>query len=136
MTPLYPPGPANVPKDLTRPTARYRAEVVLVLVSLLVTLLLYLALVAGSAWLCWWLLTAPWPARLERGYLFLRIAAIFCSGLLFLYLLKGLFKGSRPDESLYLEITEADQPDLFAFIRQLCAETRAPFPIEFSSRRR
>src|SRR5262249_35948718 len=128
MNALYPSGPVNVPKDFTQPTARYRWEVTVVMVSLLLSLALYLVLVAGSTWLCYVLVTAPWPIRAGNGYVFLRIVAIICSGLLALYLVKGLFKGSHQDESLLLEITEADQPELFKFIRQICADTGAPVP--------
>jgi Zn-dependent protease with chaperone function len=128
MNSLYPPGPANVSKEFTQPTARYRWEVALVLVSLLLSLVLYLILVAGSAWLCYFLVTAPWPMRADGWYVFWRIVFIISAGMLSLYLVKGLFKGSHQDQSLLLEITEADQPDLFAFIRQICAETGAPFP--------
>src|SRR5262249_38644249 len=126
ITSLYPPGPADVPRDFTRPTARHRLQVVIVLVSLFLSLLLYLALVAGSGWLCYYSVTAPWPARTDRGYVIFRLIGIVCSGLLFLYLLRGLFKGSRQDQTLLFEITEKDQPLLFAFIRQVCADTRAP----------
>ena len=34
----------------------------------------------------------------------------------------------RFDEDDYLEITEREQPELYAFIRRLCSEVRAPFP--------
>lgn len=128
MDHLYPPSPAHVPRDLTRPTRKYRLQVVLVLLSLLLSFALYLALIVGSGWLCYWLVTAPWPARREGGYAVIRIAGIIGSGLLFLYLVKGLFKTSSQDDSLLVEITEEDQPDLFAFIRRVCAEARAPFP--------
>src|SRR5262245_3627853 len=128
MNDFYPPGPASVPPDFTRPTGRYRLQVLLVLVSLTLSLLLYLALLVGSAWLCYKLVTMPWPRNAEGGYALLRIAGIICSALLFLYLFKGLFKGSRQDRSLLVEITEEDQPELFAFIRRICAETGAPFP--------
>lgn len=128
MTPLYPPGPMQVPADLTRPSSRYRLQVVLVLVSLAVTLLLYLALLIGSAWLCKVSLTAPWPDRVDRGYLFLRVAAILCSGLLFLYLLKGLFKRSQVGGDWLVEVTADEQPELFAFIHRVCADTGAPRP--------
>jgi Zn-dependent protease with chaperone function len=128
MKPLFPPRPAAAPVDLTRPSRRYRLRVVLVLVSLLLTLVLYVALVIGSAWLCYWLVTAPWPARVERGYLFVRIAAIVCSGLLFLYLLKGLFKRSQVGGDWMVEIQPREQPELFDFIYRVCAETGAPRP--------
>ena len=42
--------------------------------------------------------------------------------------MKGLFKRSRVDPGVRVEVTEAEQPNLFAFIRQLCKETGAPFP--------
>lgn len=45
---LYPPSPANVPPDLTRPSGDYRLRVFVVLVSLFAFLLLYLALTVGS----------------------------------------------------------------------------------------
>ncbi len=128
MKTLFPPGPANVPKDFTQPSARYRWEVAIVLISLLLSLALYLVLVAGSVWLCYFLATAPWPMRAGGWYVFIRIVVIISAGMLSLYLVKGLFKGSHQDQSLLLEVTEADQPDLFAFIRQICAETGAPFP--------
>ena len=50
------------------------------------------------------------------------------SGLIFLFMVKGLFKRSRQDAGSRVEVTEAAQPELFAFIRKLCADTRAPFP--------
>jgi hypothetical protein len=43
-------------------------------------------------------------------------------------LLKGLFKRSQEEKGLHREITEDEHPELFEFIRQLCAELRSPFP--------
>lgn len=51
------------------------------------------------------------------------VSAVLC-----LFLVKGFFKGQRVDPSLRVEITESEQPVLFAFIRRLCRETQAPFP--------
>jgi Zn-dependent protease with chaperone function len=50
------------------------------------------------------------------------------SGLLCLFLIKGFVKRSRADATRRLEVTEQDQPALFAFLRQLCRDTGAPFP--------
>src|SRR5262249_27733349 len=41
---------------------------------------------------------------------------------------KGLFKHQRVDRSLYVEVKENDQPELFGFIRRLARDTGAPFP--------
>ena len=48
--------------------------------------------------------------------------------MLFLFLVKGLFKRHRTDLSELTEISEREQPELYAFIRRLCRELKAPFP--------
>ncbi len=128
MASLYPSSPKNVPADFTEPSTRYEWQVVFVLGSLLLTLLLYLALVAGSGYLFYYLLAQPWSLSRRGGGIVLRILGLFCSGMLFLYLFKGLFKHQRRPMEGLVEVTEKDQPDLFAFLRQLCAETGAPVP--------
>lgn len=149
---LYPPNPAAVPPDLTRPPASYRTRVVVVLLSLAVFVGVYLGLTAGSAYACYWCFAAlgddsPRPAAgpPPRGYsarsassarpgradgrsgFWLFVGGV-SAGLLGLFLVKGLFKRSRGGEGTRVEVTEADQPALFAFIRRLCRDTRAPFP--------
>lgn len=258
----YPPAPASVPPDLTTPTSGYRLRVIVVLTSLFLFVLLYLGLVAGSAYVCYYAFFAPerasepraiiqglfqqigkveqqvskvyndaleqskrgmmddarflqvlerdllppWRAERQRlagmeglppeeqrfveqfsRYVQLReegwellsrairqndlvlaeqgkgkseeadrlatqisaegaryaslsrpekresrgwlVIAGIASGLLCLFLMKGFFKWRRIDPSMRrVEVTEKRQPILFAFIRQLCRDTRAPFP--------
>ncbi|MBA4187788.1 MAG: hypothetical protein C0467_07190 [Planctomycetaceae bacterium] len=153
---LYPPTPASVPVDLTKPSANYRSRVLLVLACLLLFVGIYLCLTAGSAYACYacfaWLAEdeprpTPLPAqqinprtgyrtapaqqvrqqRSEKPVVWLFIGGI-ASGLLFLFLVKGLFKRSQYDPGVRVEVTEIEQPTLFAFIRQLCKDTGAPFP--------
>ncbi|HYH66009.1 MAG TPA: M48 family metallopeptidase, partial [Urbifossiella sp.] len=50
------------------------------------------------------------------------------SGLLCLFMVKGLFKSGSRNTSIKVEVTEAEQPELFAFIRKVCRDTRAPVP--------
>ena len=45
-----------------------------------------------------------------------------------LFMVKGFFKRSNRNPGLRVELTEENEPDLFAFIRKLCHDTRAPFP--------
>src|SRR5262245_56251452 len=145
---LYPHGPANVPPYLTAPTRSYKTRVLIVLVSLFVFVALYIGLVVGSAYFSYWSFTQmaapedqPRPVRTKYGYSNSRTAPRenrdsrgwwfvpgICSGLLCLFLVKGFFKRQRADSSMRVEITEKEQPDLFAFIRRLCQETKAPFP--------
>ena len=123
----YPPSVENVPRNLTTPTREYRLWVVVVLVSLLVFLAFYLMLVAATGYLLYLAVIYP-IERFNQATLLLKFGAVACAGMLFLFVLKGLFKRQHSDRSHYLEITEAQHPDLYAFIRQLCRETRAPFP--------
>ncbi len=153
----YPPSPANVPPDLTRPSKSYRTRVIIVLASLFVFVIIYLGLTIGSAYTCYYCIAwlaeeEPKPAFMppaqqpsgsrggrsappvrsnrtttEKPVFGLIIGSIF-SGLLCLFLVKGLFKRSRVDPGMRIEVTEAEQPKLFAFIRRLCQETGAPFP--------
>jgi Zn-dependent protease with chaperone function len=158
---LYPPSPATVPPDLTRPSESYRSRVIIVLASLIVFVIIYLGLTIGSAYTCYyciaWLAedepkpqavsaapaypqtggyrgsrTTTQPVRdnrttTKKPIFGLVIGAIF-SGLFCLFLVKGLFKSRRVDPGVRIEVTEAEHPQLYAFIRQLCRETGAPFP--------
>jgi Zn-dependent protease with chaperone function len=55
------------------------------------------------------------------------ILGILCA-LLCLFLVKGFFKWRRAKKVERVEITEKEQPVLFAFIRRICHDTRAPLP--------
>jgi Zn-dependent protease with chaperone function len=130
--PLYPPPPADVPHDLTRRSGKYRREVIVLTVSLLLFVLLYLALLAASAWFTYWAFTHHFGTTTRRGTAssnpLLNIGLGLAGAMLFLFLLKGLFKGQRADRSHYVEVTERDQPELFGFIHCLCEEVSAPHP--------
>jgi Zn-dependent protease with chaperone function len=51
---LYPPGPIDVPPGLASPSPDYKRRVLIVLLSLLAFIVLYVFLIAGSAYLCYW----------------------------------------------------------------------------------
>ena len=128
---LYPPAPAGVPDDWTKPTGGYRLRATAVLVGLFLFLLLYLALIVAVGYLGYLLAINPPPMPKGRGGGFVVIAYIgglLSLLLLFLFLVKGLFKGSKADRSTYLRLTRKEQPELFEFIDRLCAETAAPKP--------
>ena len=62
-----------------------------------------------------------WPILMKLG-------AIGASVMLFVFTLKFMFKKMSYNHPTNVELKEKDQPTLFAFIRQLCEETGAPFP--------
>jgi Zn-dependent protease with chaperone function len=129
MTPvplLYPPSPAGVPANLTTPSMRYRWQVVVVLACLFLFLLLYLAMIWGAIYL--FLFSLLYPVGEEPVALAWKGLALVGSGLLLVFLLRGLFRWSQTDPNLLVEVREADQPVLFAFLRRLCADLKAPLP--------
>ena len=85
--PPYPPGPTPAP-DLVLVTTAYRLRVLLVLCSLFVFLAVYVGLLAGAGYL------VIASLRLPAGWAML--VAIAGSAMLFLFLLKGLFKRRAP----------------------------------------
>jgi hypothetical protein len=123
--PLYPPAPRDVPADLAKPGFRYRLMVVLVLLALLVFLLIYLALMAGSLVVLVWAIAPPAEVvtRLSGStagsiaFVVLRLGLRAASVMFFAFLFKGLLPRQGGDAGQYVEITEADQPRLFGFIR-------------------
>lgn len=121
---LYPPSPPEAREPL-EPTTQYRLRVALVLVSLLLFLAIYLALVAASGWLVYWSFSLLGE---KRGLSLWTILLGLGSAMLFLFFVKGLFRRSQPDTTRYVEVTEQDQPRLFAFVRRLCADAGTPFP--------
>jgi Zn-dependent protease with chaperone function len=128
---LYPPPPAHVPAEVTRLDSAYRLRVVAMIGGLFLFLLLYLVLIALAGLLAYWLLAVPFPNIGGRGiilFLIFKFGGAFAAILLWLFLFKGLFKGQHVDRSAYVELSEADYPDLFAFIRRVYQDVGAPRP--------
>ncbi|MCI0685422.1 MAG: M48 family metallopeptidase [Gemmataceae bacterium] len=133
---FYPTAPASVPPQLTKPNFHYRLRAFLVVASLVLFLLFYLALIVGFTVLSVWsfdrLVNVHEFDEYGAGAATLMIIGVgfigFSSVLLALYFIKGLFKFPRGGDTNYTEITEAEQPRLFAFIRQVCADAGAPAP--------
>jgi len=115
----YPPSPRGVP-DLAERTGAYRLRVVVVLISLFAFLGVYLGLLAASGWLVLETFTAM------DG--FFDICWFAMSAMLFVFLFKGLVKRGQVDLSGFVQVTEREQPGLFAFVRRLCKEEGTPFP--------
>jgi Zn-dependent protease with chaperone function len=133
---FYPPSPADVPRGLARPTARYRLLAFLVAAGLLTFVVIYLGLIVGFGLISIFSLSQLFDLRqfdsssAAGGAIAIMLAAFvgITSGLVSLYFIKGLFKTPRRDESGLIEITRDQQPRLFAFIERVCADTGAPRP--------
>jgi Zn-dependent protease with chaperone function len=124
----FPPRPANVPPELTAVSARYRWMVVAVLFCVLLFFVAYLGLVGLSAWLVYAAVTWPLPAQLWGLVLAAKIVVAFLAFLIFVFLVKGLFKRGQKGEALEIELLPREHPELFAFIRQVCSEVGSEPP--------
>lgn len=118
---LYPRSLGELPRGPT--TWTYRLRVFLVLMSVATFLMVYLGLIAATCYALHALFTGKWGSGIGQ-------AIFFGSGLalLFVFLVKNLFRRSRDDRSAHVQVTEQDQPQLFVFLRRLCTEARCQFP--------
>ena len=128
---IYPASPQPVDESLTRPTAGFRREVKRVLLAIFAFLVVYLVLLGASALLAIWcfylgflVLTAGLSILTVLGGLGLMGVGV----MVFVFLIKFLFAVNKTDRSGMTELTEQEQPELFAFIRQLTSDTATPFP--------
>jgi Zn-dependent protease with chaperone function len=101
--------------------------VVVVFISLLAFLILSLALIGAAGYLIWLLKGLIRTKESEQGALILLPIGLAFALMFLIFLLKGLFR-RRPRRTDCVEVREADQPELFHFIRLLCEETQAPLP--------
>lgn len=128
---LYPAAPAYIDPGKLIPSAGFRKQVIQVIAAIVLFLLTYLALLAAAIILvgicCWlgiWLIvTIPRVLTLVIG---LGLLALGISVLYFM--IKFVFAVSKQENSGRVEITEDQQPRLFAFIHQLTLDTNTPFP--------
>jgi Zn-dependent protease with chaperone function len=129
LTPLYPPTPPGIPADLAKPGLRYRLHVVLVLLTLFLFLLIYLAFIGaacvlGSVVVLGMLRAAQLSGSRAGFFILLGIFLVLFAvpAMLVAFLVKGFFKRGEDPSDRYLEISQSQQPELFHFIHMLCQE--------------
>ena len=118
----YPPSPDDVPDGYTDFPHEYRSKQWTLVACMLAFLGLYLWFVLAALGMAVIFLLA-----IPRISILGIVGAGFCL-VMFVFLVKGLFHRDQPDKELHLEVTEADQPKLFGFIRQLCDEVGVDEP--------
>jgi Zn-dependent protease with chaperone function len=114
-----------------KPSTAFRQQVRKVIGAILLFVIVYLLLVLaaiGLAIACGWLgitlllhLSGFAILLVALGIIGVGISVIF-------FLIKFIFAVAKDENNRRTEITEAEQPRLFAFIRQLAQETQTPFP--------
>lgn len=125
---FYPKSPEVDKSQFTKITGTYRAQIIINLFAIILFFVLYLAMISGALYL----ISEAWYYPLRNNFTkwegLAKIGAIAMSVMLFLFLLKFLFKRHSSENPSNIEISEKDHPDLFNFIRRLSAEVGAPFP--------
>jgi Zn-dependent protease with chaperone function len=128
---LYPPNPPAVPAGLTEPTSQYKTQIALVLVSLGVFFLLYFGILAFCVLFFIWAIGSLMLLRMHGGFAALAVIQLaLCVPLLvlFIYMVKNLFRFGRREKDDLVEILEEEHPKLFDFIYRVCDDTGAPYP--------
>jgi Zn-dependent protease with chaperone function len=127
----FPPMPAGADKNIIKPSRSFKKQVYWSIAAILLFLFSYLLLFLGTLGIA-----------VAFGYFGIMImmamssfmtlilgAALIGSGLILVYfVIKFLFKRTQTNYTGMVEINKDDQPLLFAFIKQLTAEAKAPFP--------
>ena len=117
-------SPMAVPPGFAKPSGSYRFHAWMAVVALILFLLLYVGLAGWFTWTTYRMITGVFVGGEGSAAAF--FTALPC-GFLAIFMWKALFfvrRGSDPG----VEITIADQPELFAFLHDLADEIRAPRP--------
>ena len=127
----YPPGPSNPDVSLLLPTPAFRKATTKVVLSLLFFGMVYLLLFSLAGTLAV-LLVFVGVQIIFFALSILGIAlGVACGAvglMLFFFFIKFIFSRNQQDFSGLMEISEAEEPHLFAFIRKLTTEIGTPFP--------
>jgi Zn-dependent protease with chaperone function len=125
---LYPESPRTAPAGLTQLSGAYKRQVLYVMAAIVLFLCLYALMIVAAGYVVYGAFIYP-LGHINKFTILLKFGSIAASLMLFAFLLKFLLTRHNTDDNpLYTEITEQEHPRLFAFVRQLCQETQAPFP--------
>lgn len=123
----YPKSPTVDKKQYTKTTSEYQSNVIIVMLSIVVFFLIYLAALAGTFYLVYLAISYD-ISNVNKLTILLKIGSIGMSIMFSLFMIKFLFKKQDATNELNLELKKEDHPKLFEFIHQLSKETNAPFP--------
>jgi len=126
MDSLYPAGPSAVPAQLTAPSSAYRRHAWLAVAGLLGFATAYFALMVWFGWTAYRVFRTLLAG--EGGNTLLNIIVGIFALFLAVFMAKGLVFLKRGQASRELELKQAEQPELFAFLHRLADEAGAPRP--------
>lgn len=127
----YPSSPDSVDPQMLTISPAFRRQVPKVIGAILLFSLVYLLLViaaTGLAIACGWFGISLIVHLANFFVLILGLGIIAVGVSVLVFLIKFVFAVARDESSDRIEISESEQPRLFAFIRRLAGETHAPLP--------
>lgn len=122
---LYPRSPEMVPSKLTAPNASFKKQAWIAGGVLFLFMVFYLGL---TGWFFYKSITLLINILRGGTDAFLSIILFLLFGFMGVFMIKGLFFKIKRDESRSVEITETNEPELFAFIHKVADEVGAPKP--------
>ena len=124
---LYPQSPAELPNRFTALTSNYKLKATLAVLSIILFFALYVALVAGLAYLFYYALIYD-MGDINKLTIIGKLGAIAGSGMLFAFTLKFVFKLKNHQPINRIQLDKDEQTELWSFINNICQETGAPRP--------
>ncbi|MGN6439167.1 MAG: M48 family metallopeptidase [Agriterribacter sp.] len=118
-------------QSMLEPSVFFKQQVSKVIFSIFLFLIVYLLLIAAAVALAAACFYAGIAVIAGLGSLYGIIAGLglmAVGGSVIFFLIKFVFAVTKNGNPQSIEITEKDQPELFAFIRKLTEETKTPFP--------
>lgn len=128
---FYPPAPASVSPEKLQPSAAFKSKVKKVITSISVFFVAYIIMVILAAALAVGCVVGgiALVVAIPRIITILLGIGLLALGVsVFFFLIKFIFAVSKDEKASRVEISEEDQPELFAFIRKISEETQTPFP--------
>ncbi|MGL4581928.1 MAG: M48 family metalloprotease [Flavobacterium sp.] len=101
------------------------------IISIIIFLLFYITILSTSIYGVWLAIHAGIAIMGDRptfGSLFAGILIMGFAGSILFFLIKFVFKSNKYDRSKYIEITQEDEPKLFAFVQEIVDDVAVDFP--------
>lgn len=124
---FYPKNPDHLPVNLIAISPQYKIKITLAVFSVILFILLYTALIVSTVFLINYTIFHP-VQDIHTFPILLKIITTVTAVILFVFTLKSLFKIKNHSLSNRVKLKESENPELWAFILQLCKDTGAPKP--------
>lgn len=131
LSAFYPANPIDVNDSVTETSASFKKEVKKVMTSIFLFFVVYVIIMILAVALAVGCVLLGVGVIMAATHLLVIIAGvgIISIGIMVvIFLVKFMFSVKKVDESGMVEISESEQPELFAFIKQLTEDTQTQFP--------